>query len=42
MSYYVAVSVLLFVPEEIYNDTANRSLVSEFHLSDIGVKINPI
>jgi hypothetical protein len=32
----------LIVHEDIYNDTANHSLLSEFQLRDFGVKINSI
>jgi hypothetical protein len=35
-------SVILIVHEGIYNDTANHSLLSEFHLRDFGVKIDSI
>jgi hypothetical protein len=33
------ISVLLFVNEAIYNDTANHSFLSEFHSRDFGVKL---
>jgi hypothetical protein len=36
------ISVLIIVHEAIYNDTANHSLLSEFQLSDFGVKIDSI
>jgi hypothetical protein len=36
------ISVILIVHEAIYNDTANHSLLSEFQLSDFGVKIDSI
>jgi hypothetical protein len=36
------ISVLRIVHECIYNDTANHSLLSEFHLRDFGVKIDSI
>jgi hypothetical protein len=34
--------VILIVHEAIYNDTANLSMLSEFQLRDIGVKIDSI
>jgi hypothetical protein len=34
--------VILIVHESIYNDIANHSLLSEFQLSDFGVKIDSI
>jgi hypothetical protein len=33
------ISVVLIVHEDIYNDTANNSLLSEFKLRDFGVKL---
>jgi hypothetical protein len=33
------ISVLMIVHEAIYNDTANHSFLSEFQLSEVGVKI---
>jgi hypothetical protein len=36
------ISLLLIFHEAIYNDTANHSLLSEFQLSDLGVKIDSI
>jgi hypothetical protein len=36
------ISVILIVHEAMYNDTANHSLLSEFHLRDLGVKIDSI
>jgi hypothetical protein len=36
------ISVLLFVHEGIYSNTANHSLLSEFQLRDSGVKLDSI
>jgi hypothetical protein len=36
------ISVLLIVHESIYNDTANHSILSEFHLRDFGVIFDSI
>jgi hypothetical protein len=36
------ISVILIVHEAIYNDSANHSLFSEFHLRDFGVKVDSI
>jgi hypothetical protein len=36
------ISVILTVHEAIYNDTSNHSLLSEFQLRDLGVKIDSI
>jgi hypothetical protein len=36
------ISVILFVDEAIYNDTANHSLLSELQLRDFSVKIDSV